>query len=146
MVLVEYNAGLPCSADQAWKVLREFGGIADWHPAILKSRLEGESGDLRVGEIRRLAIADGAVLRERLTEFDDGGRGLAYVFEESPLPVDGYRAEVRVDEVTGLVEQCVVRWSARFEVREAGTEEEFEELVRGLIVQGHDGLEGVVRG
>lgn len=146
MVLVEYSAGLPCSADQAWKVLRDFGGIADWHPAIVKSRLEGESGDLRVGAIRRLALADGAVLRERLIEFDDGLRGLAYVFEESPLPVDGYRAQVRVDEVAGLVEHCVVRWSARFEVREAGTEEAFEELVRGLIVQGHEGLEGVVRG
>lgn len=86
------------------------------------------------------------MLRERLTEFDDGIRALAYVFEESPLPVDGYRAQVRVDEVAGVVERCVVCWNARFEVREAGTEGEFEELVRGLIVQGHEGLEGGVRG
>ncbi|OCX20536.1 SRPBCC family protein [Pseudomonas graminis] len=146
MVLVEYSAGLPCSADQAWKVLREFGGIADWHPAIVKSGIEGEAGILRVGAIRRLALADGAVLRERLTEFDDGGRGLAYVFEESPLPVDGYQARVRVDAVADLVDRCVVRWNARFEVREAGTEAEFEELVRRLIAQGHEGLEGVFRG
>ncbi len=99
-----------------------------------------------MGAIRRLALADGGVLRERLIEFDDGVRRLAYVFEESPLPVDGYRAQVRVDEVAGLVERCVVRWNARFEVRQAGTEGEFEELVRGLIVQGHEGLEGVVGG
>ncbi|MCF7532997.1 SRPBCC family protein [Pseudomonas petrae] len=146
MVLVEYSAGLPCSAEQAWKVLRAFGGIADWHPAIVKSGIEGEAGILGVGAVRRLALGDGAVLRERLTEFDDGLRALAYVFEESPLPVDGYRAKVRVDEVAGLVERCEVRWSARFEVREVGTEGEFEESVRGLIVQGHEGLEGVVRG
>jgi hypothetical protein len=146
MISVEYSAGLPCSADEAWKVLRGFGGIADWHPAIVKSRLEGEGGGLRVGAIRRLELADGAVLRERLTEFDDGRRALAYVFEESPLPVDGYRAQVRVDEVAGLVDRCVVRWSAGFEVREAGTEAEFEGLVRELIVQGHEGLEGTVLG
>lgn len=146
MVLVEYIAGLPCSADQAWKVLRDFGGIADWHPAIVKSDIEGQAGILRVGAVRRLALADGGMLRERLIEFDDGLRALAYVFEESPLPVDGYRAEVRVDEIAGLVERCVVRWSAGFEVREAGTEGAFEELVRGLIVQGHEGLERVVRG
>ena len=146
MISVEYSAGLPCSADEAWKVLRGFGGIADWHPAIVKSRLEGEAGGLRVGAIRRLELADGAVLRERLTEFDDGLRALAYVFEESPLPVDGYRAQVRVDEVAGLVDRCVVRWSAGFEVREAGTEAEFEGLVRELIVQGHEGLEGTVLG
>lgn len=146
MVLVEYSAGLPCSADEAWKVLRGFGGIADWHPAIVKSHLEGEAGGLRVGAIRRLELADGAVLRERLTEFDDGLRALAYVFEESPLPVDGYRAQIRVDEVAGLVDRCVVRWSAGFEVREAGTEAEFEGLVRELIVQGHEGLEGTVLG
>ncbi|MGI3745485.1 MAG: SRPBCC family protein [Janthinobacterium lividum] len=146
MISVEYSAGLPCSADEAWKVLRGFGGIADWHPAIVKSRLEGEAGGLRVGAIRRLELADGAVLRERLTEFDDGRRALAYVFEESPLPVDGYRAQVRVDEVAGLVDRCVVRWSAGFEVREAGTEAEFEGLVRELIVQGHEGLEGTVLG
>lgn len=146
MVLVEYSPGLPCSTDQAWKVLRDFGGIAAWHPAIVKSGIEGEVGILRVGAVRRLALADGAVLRERLIEFDDGLRALAYVFEESPLPVDGYRAEVRVDEVAGLVDRCVVRWSARFEVQEVGTEAEFEGLVRGLIVQGHEGLEGVIRG
>ncbi|MEX6664239.1 SRPBCC family protein [Pseudomonas sp. W2-17] len=146
MVLVEYSAGLPCSAEQAWKVLRAFGGIADWHPGIVKSGIEGEAGILRVGAIRRLALAGGGVLRERLIEFDDGVRGLAYVFEESPLPVDGYRAQVRVDEVADLVDQCVVRWSARFEVQGVGTEAEFEGLVRGLIVQGHEGLEGVIRG
>lgn len=146
MVLVEYSAGLPCSTDQAWKVLRDFGGIAEWHPAIVKSGIESEVGILRVGAVRRLELADGGVLRERLIEFDDGLRALAYVFEESPLPVDGYRAQVRVDEVADLVDRCVVRWSARFEVREVGTEAEFEELVRGLIVQGHEGLEGVVRG
>jgi hypothetical protein len=146
MVLVEYSAGLPCSADQAWKVLRDFGGIADWHPAIVKSGIEGEVGILRVGAVRRLELADGAVLRERLIEFDDGLRALVYVFEESPSPVDRYRAQVRVDEVADLVDRCVVRWSARFEVREAGTEGAFEEFVRGLIVQGHEGLEGVVRG
>ena len=131
MVLVEYSAGLQCSADQAWKVLRDFGGIADWHPAIVKSGMKGEAGILRVGAVRRLALADGAVLRERLTEFDDGLRALAYVFEESPLPVHGYRAQVRVDEVADLADRGVMRWSARFEVREAGTEEAFEELVRG---------------
>lgn len=146
MISVEYSAGLPCSADQAWKVLRDFGGIADWHPAIVKSDIEGQAGILRVGAVRRLALADGALLRERLIEFDDGLRALAYVFEESPLPVDGYRAQVRVDEVAGLVDRCVVRWSAGFEVREAGTEAEFEGLVRELIVQGHEGLEGTVLG
>ncbi|WP_133770177.1 SRPBCC family protein [Pseudomonas graminis] len=46
MALVEYSAGLPCSADQAWKVLRDFGGIADWHPAIVKSGIEGGAGVL----------------------------------------------------------------------------------------------------
>ena len=106
MVLVEYSAGLPWSADQVWKVLRDFGGIAAWHPAIVKSGIESEVGILRVGAVRRLALADGGVLRERLIEFDDGLRALAYVFEESPLPVDGYRAQVRVDEVAGLVERC----------------------------------------
>lgn len=146
MVLVEYRAGLPCSADQAWEVLRDFGGIADWHPAIVKSGIEGEAGILGVGAVRRLELANGAVLRERLIEFDDGLRALAYVFEESPVPVDGYRAQVRVDEVADLADRCVVCWSAGFKVREAGTEAEFEELVRGLIVQGHEGLEGVIRG
>ncbi|MGA3681616.1 SRPBCC family protein [Pseudomonas graminis] len=112
----------------------------------MKSGIEGEVGILRVGAVRRLELADGAVLRERLIEFDDGVRALAYVFEESPLPVDGYRAQVSVDEVADLADRCVVRWSAEFEVREAGAGAEFEGLVRGLIVQGHEGLEGVVRG
>ena len=139
MASVEYSAVLETNADAAWQVLKQFGDIAKWHPAIAQSKIEGDKPDSFEGAIRRLDLADGAVLRERLLTINDRQMALAYAFEESPLPLDNYQAEVNVNEVIGT-QQCVVKWKATFDVREPETAAHFEGLIRELIIGGHESL------
>lgn len=139
MATVEYSAVLGTSAEQAWKVLRRFGGIAEWHPAIAHSKIEDGQSDDTIGAVRRLDLADGGVLRERLLSLDDVRMTLSYKFEESPLPLDNYRANVKVIKVSGEP-QCVVEWHASFDVRDAELASHFETLITSLVVDGHDSL------
>ncbi|KIP98638.1 MULTISPECIES: SRPBCC family protein [Pseudomonas] len=139
MASVEYSAVLNGSAQQTWQVLRQFGGIATWHPAIARSEMEDGRSERAVGAIRRLVLTDGAVLRERLLSMDETDMSLSYQFEESPLPLDNYRAQVRVlgaDDGS----RCVVEWKATFDVREAGTTAHFEGVINELIIGGHNSL------
>ncbi|SQF99114.1 Polyketide cyclase / dehydrase and lipid transport [Paucimonas lemoignei] len=139
MATVEYNELIDNPADQAWKVLRQFGGIAQWHPGITRSQIEGELADDTVGAIRRLELADGGIIRERLLSLSDSGRTLSYTFEQSPLPLDNYQAQVKVVQ-TATASQCAVHWSATFDVRDPGADAHYETLITGLIVDGHLGL------
>ena len=139
MASVEYSAVIEANADQVWQVLRQFGGIAEWHPAITQSRIEDGKPDSCVGAIRRLDLADGGVLRERLLTLDDHQMALSYAFEESPLPLDNYQAQVKVTK-TDEAQQCVVEWKAAFDAREPETAAHFEEVIRELIVDGHESL------
>lgn len=139
MASVEYSAVIETNADQVWQVLRQFGGIAEWHPAIAQSQIEDEQAGNSVGAIRRLVLADDGVLRERLLTLDDSQMALSYAFEESPLPLDNYQAQVKVTDAREP-QQCVVEWKATFDVREPEAVAHFERLIRELIVGGHESL------
>ncbi|MCD5997308.1 SRPBCC family protein [Pseudomonas sp. CDFA 602] len=139
MATVEYSAALQASAEQTWQVLRHFGDISQWHPAIAHSQIEeGQKAD-SLGAVRRLELVDGAVIRERLVSLDDTRMSLSYKFEESPLPLDNYQAHVTVIKVSSQA-QCTVEWNARFDVRDPDTTAHFESLITELIVNGHNSL------
>jgi hypothetical protein len=142
MVSVEYSAAVEASAERTWALIRQFGRIADWHPAIVHSVIEDGQAQDGINAIRRLELADGGRLRERLTTMDERRMALSYRFEESPLPLDHYEASVRVVRESDPA-RCILNWSASFEVRDAGTAAHFERLIKGLIVEGHNGLAGI---
>lgn len=139
MAAVEYSAVLKTSAEQVWTVLSRFGGIAEWHPAIIDSEIENGQSDGTIGSVRRLDLADGSVIRERLLSLDDTRMSLSYQFEESPLPLDNYRANVKVIKGSGQP-QCVIEWHASFDVRDAEMTSHFEKLITSLVVDGHNSL------
>ena len=60
MAKASVSAVIGAFADDVWKVVGEFGGIANWHPAIAKSELgPGKPGDA-VGSTRTCTLGDGA--------------------------------------------------------------------------------------
>lgn len=64
------------SPDEAWKLLREFGTLAEWMPGIDSCTVEGD--------VRTLAMM-GIEIKEQLRELDDEARRISYSVVESPM-------------------------------------------------------------
>ena len=140
MPMVEFSAVLDSNVGNAWGVLKKFGEIHKWHPSIVESSIEDNQPDGLVGCIRRLTLADGAVVRERLLSVDDHNITLSYRFEEAPLPLDNYVATVKLASLTGQP-KTFINWSATFDLQDANTADAYQELIRELIMDGHNGLQ-----
>lgn len=140
MPMVEFSAVLDSDAEHVWSVLKQFGEIQEWHPSIVESSIEDNQPDGLVGCIRKLTLADGAVVRERLLSIDDRNTTLSYRFEESPLPLDNYVATVKLASLTGQ-SKTFINWSASFDLQDLNTAAHYQELIRGLIVDGHNSLQ-----
>ena len=73
-----------------------------------KSELEGG------GTLRRLHLAGGGELVERLERRDDGARVISYSIVQGPLPVADYHATLTVREADEG-KACTVEWTSEFE-------------------------------
>ena len=110
-------------AEEVWRQIGAFDGVALWHPAIAELEMVEIEGEVH----RHLKTADGSLLLERLTE--TGPLHYAYELVESPLPVTDYRALFScVPEDEG----CHVYWSAHFEA----TDPAADDIVAGIFETG----------
>jgi carbon monoxide dehydrogenase subunit G len=64
------------SPDDAWKLLRGFGTLAEWMPGIESCTVEGD--------VRTLGMM-GIEVKEQLRDLDDDARRIAYSVIESPM-------------------------------------------------------------
>ncbi len=64
------------SPDDVWKVLREFGELADWMPGIESCTVDGD--------VRTIGTM-GIEIKEQMRTRDDNARTLAYSVVESPM-------------------------------------------------------------
>lgn len=104
---------LDATADDVWALVRDFGALADWHPAIDTCEIEPGPPNHQVGAVRRLTNQAG-VIRERLVALDDGARSQTYEFVENPFGVRRYVATVRVFPVTDTG-KAFAEWYADFD-------------------------------
>ena len=81
------------SPDDAWKLLREFGGLDQWMPGIESCTVDGD--------VRTLAMM-GIEIKEQLRTLDDDNRTLAYSVVESPMGnLESHLATISVDPEGG---------------------------------------------
>ncbi|MHA6805100.1 SRPBCC family protein [Salinifilum ghardaiensis] len=118
------SATVDAPADAVWRVVRDFDGLPQWHPAIATSRIEDGRPADAVGCVRHLTMPDGSVVRERLVDLDDVARSYTYEIVEGPFPVRKYRATLHVAPVT-VDDASFVEWYADFDA-EAADEEELD--------------------
>jgi hypothetical protein len=111
---VTASSVVPGDADTVWRIVRDFDGLPTWHPAISASELEDGAHTDQVGAVRRLTLADGGEVRERLVALDDRERRLTYSILDSPFPVRDYRSTIRVSPVTSTGDSFVA-WSVLFD-------------------------------
>ncbi|ABC35590.1 SRPBCC family protein [Burkholderia thailandensis] len=98
--------------ERVWAFLRDFNGLAAFHPAIVESRLEPGPDACTVGAIRYLTLADGYV-REKLLKLDEPNHALEYSIIESTMPVRDYVAGVQLFPVTDSG-KTFAQWWANF--------------------------------
>jgi hypothetical protein len=132
MAKVVMSTPLPVSADQVWRMIGGFNALPDWHPAVQKSELQ------EGGRLRKLQIAGGATLVERLESFSENEHLYTYSIEHGPLPVANYTATIRVKQEPGKP-GCVVEWSSEFTPTGA-PEPDAVAAIRNVYQTGFDNL------
>lgn len=125
---------LPATADSAWSVLRRFGELEVWFPAISSCRVEGEG----IGAKRFMELEGGlGSIVDELITLDEEGRRLTYSRSEFPVPLSSYLGTVEV--FTSYDRLAVVSWTVDFESSE-DVASSVDELLVDAIGAGVDGL------
>lgn len=133
MAKVDMSLTLNASAEKIWSLIGGFDALPRWHPAVARSEESREGGKT----CRKLSLASGGEIVEELERRDDKERAYSYRIVSGPLPVTGYRSELRVaDQGSG---RCTVRWSSSFEPSGA-PEEKAAAAIRGVYQAGFDSL------
>ncbi|CAB5107342.1 hypothetical protein D3OALGA1CA_1808 [Olavius algarvensis associated proteobacterium Delta 3] len=139
MVKVYRSTVLDAPADRVWRDLRDFNGLANWHPSIALSRIEkGHPAD-KVGCVRNLQLKDGARIREQLLSLSDYDFSCMYAILDSPMDMSDYVATLRLLPVTEG-NRCFIEWSAEFECRPEQVTELTDTVGEGMFQTGFDAL------
>ena len=137
MTKVNMNTSLNVSPEKLWEMIGGFNALPDWHPAVEKSELEEE------GFVRRLSLAGGGTIIEKLEKIDDNERLYSYTIVDSPLPVDNYTSTIRVkDDGSG---NSTVEWSSEFSPKDV-PENDAVEVIQGIYQAGFDNLKKIFGG
>ena len=139
MVKVYRSTVLDAPADRVWRDLRDFNGLANWHPLIESSRIEkGHPAD-KVGCVRSFQLKDGARIREKLLSLSDYDFTYSYAILDSPMDLSDYVATLRLFPVTEG-NRCFIEWSAEFDCPPEKAAELAEAVGGGVFQTGLDAL------
>jgi len=127
MARVYVSSVIDAPVAKVWERVRDFNALPRWHPAIRDSRIEnGEPSD-RVGCVRDFHLQNGDRIREKLLGLSDYDYFCTYSILESPMPLTGYIATLRLTPVTDG-DRTFAEWTAEFDC----APEEEEGLVTGI--------------
>jgi uncharacterized protein YndB with AHSA1/START domain len=114
MARVYVSSVIDAPAARVWERIRDFNALPRWHPAIRDSRIEnGEPSD-RVGCVRDFHLQNGDRIREKLLGLSDYDFFCTYSILESPMPLTGYVATLRLTPVTDG-DRTFAEWTAEFD-------------------------------
>ena len=122
MAKAYYSTVFEPSADEVWRIIRDFNNYPVWVDGAGTSEIEeGRAGDA-VGAIRNV-LYKGMRRRQRLLALSDAERTQTYEFAgESPLPVQNFQATIRVTPVVDG-DRAFVEWWASFDCEPAVCDE-----------------------
>jgi len=127
MARVYVSSVIDAPVAKVWERVRDFNGLPRWHPRIRDSRIEnGEPSD-RVGCVRDFHLQNGDRIREKLLGLSDYDYFCTYSILESPMPLTGYIATLRLTPVTDG-DRTFGEWTAEFDCDPA----EEDGLVAGI--------------
>lgn len=139
MVKVYRSTVLDAPADRVWRDLRDFNGMANWHPSIGSSRIENGQPADKVGCVRNFQLKDGNRIREKLLALSDYDYSFTYAILDSPMDLNDYIATFRLFPVTEG-NRCFIEWSAEFDCPPEKAAELAETVGDGVFQTGFDAL------
>jgi hypothetical protein len=117
-----YSTVFVQSAETVWNVVRDFNSYPVWVDGAGSSEIEGGLSGETVGAVRRV-LYNGRTIRQRLLAQSDIERTQTYAFaEDGALPVDNYRATIKVTPVVDG-DRAFVEWWATFDSDPAARDE-----------------------
>ncbi len=127
MARVYISSVIDAPVAKVWERVRDFNALPRWHPRIRESRIEnGEPSD-RVGCVRDFHLQNGDRIREKLLGLSDYDYFCTYAILESPMPLTGYVATLRLTPITDG-DSTFAEWTAEFDC----APEEEEGLIDGI--------------
>jgi mxaD protein len=117
---VEEKIEIAAPPEKVWGMVKEFGNIADWNPALSKSEGTGGNG---ANATRIITFKSGGELQEGLDYYSD--KEMTYLYrlgkeKVDVLPVSSYTSELAVKP--GANGGSVVSWMGRFYRADTGNE------------------------
>ena len=139
MVKVYQSTVLNAPADRVWRDLRDFNGLANWHPLIVLSRIESDHPGDKVGCVRNFQLKDGTRIREKLLSLSDYDYTCTSAILDSPMDLRDHFATLRLFPVTEG-NRCFIECSAEFDCPPEKVSELTETVSGGLFQTGLDAL------
>ena len=111
---VEKTVVIKAAPAKVWAMVKDFGNMQTWHPAVATDKLEqkkDESGTMAT--YRTLTLKGGGDIVEKLRGADDATMKLKYEIISGVAPVADYNAVMTVSAGPGAGESTVT-WVGRF--------------------------------
>lgn len=143
MTKVFVSSVINAPIDEVWAKIRSFNSLADWHPAIADSHIEGNEPSDKVGCIRNFNLQGGGNIREKLLALSDIDRACTYSILVSPMPIENYVATLRLIKVTDG-NQTYAEWTAEFNCSESDEADVIETVGSGVFQGGLSALKAIL--
>lgn len=106
---VEKSITIKADPAKVWALVKDFGNMQKWHPAVASTKLEKKGEDT----FRTITLKDGGVISEKLRSADDADMKLKYEIVTSQLPFTDYNSSITVSKGAKPGE-TEVKWMGRF--------------------------------
>jgi carbon monoxide dehydrogenase subunit G len=106
---VDKSVTIKAEPAKVWAMVKDFGNMHKWHPAVASTKLEKKGNDT----YRTLTLKSGGTIYEKLRSADDEAMKLRYEIVEGVLPVSDYNAFMTVKAGPNAGE-TTVQWVGRF--------------------------------
>ena len=111
---VEKEVVIKADPAKVWALVKDFGNMQKWHPAVASDKVEvkkDDNGDEQT--YRTLTLKSGGAILEKFRGSDDKDMQLKYEIVSGVLPVADYTSKMTVKAGPGAGESTVV-WMGRF--------------------------------